>query len=80
MRAKIEKWGDGLALRIPEALAELIGLTDGREIEVGVENGRLVVTPPRPGRLSFEEMCAQVTDENRHGEIDTGPAVGNEAW
>ena len=80
MRARIEKLGDGLVLQIPEAVAELAGLTDGGEVGLSVDNVRLVVTPPRSGRLSFEEMCARVTDENRHGEIDTGPAVGNEAW
>ncbi|HEX8904976.1 MAG TPA: AbrB/MazE/SpoVT family DNA-binding domain-containing protein [Longimicrobiaceae bacterium] len=80
MRAKIQKSGDDLVLRIPDEVAEVVGLTDGGEVELSVENGRLVVAPPRAGRLSFEEMCARVTDENRHGEIDTGPAAGNEAW
>jgi hypothetical protein len=40
--------------------------------------------PPRKLRLSFEEMCALVTEENRHDEIDSGPPVGREftgdAW
>jgi antitoxin MazE len=28
----------------------------------------------------LEELVAQVTPENRHEEIDFGPAEGNEAW
>lgn len=29
-------------------------------------------------RYSLSELCAQMTAENRHGEIDSGPPVGRE--
>lgn len=29
---------------------------------------------------TLEELVAGITDENRHQEVDFGPAVGNEAW
>jgi antitoxin component of MazEF toxin-antitoxin module len=29
---------------------------------------------------TLEELVAQITAENRHGEIDWGPAVGKEIW
>ncbi len=29
---------------------------------------------------SLSSLLERVTDENRHGEVETGPAVGNEAW
>ncbi len=31
-------------------------------------------------RLKLEDLVAQVTEENAHGEVSTGPAVGNEVW
>ncbi len=31
-------------------------------------------------RLKLEDLVAQVREENAHGEISTGPAVGNEVW
>ena len=31
-------------------------------------------------RLKLEDLVAQVTEENAHKEIATGPAVGNEVW
>ena len=31
-------------------------------------------------RLKLEDLVAQVTEENVHGEVSTGPAVGNEVW
>jgi len=30
--------------------------------------------------ITLEELMARVTDDNRHEEIDTGPACGNEEW
>ncbi len=36
---------------------------------------------PVPERiLTLEQLLAQITDDNRHSEVETGPAVGNEAW
>jgi antitoxin component of MazEF toxin-antitoxin module len=29
---------------------------------------------------TLEELLAQITDENQHEYIDTGPAIGNEYW
>jgi antitoxin MazE len=79
VRAKLQKWGNGLGLRVPKALAQSAGLREGGEVELTVQNGRLVVTPVEED-LSLEEMLDQVTEENRHGLIDWGPAVGKEAW
>ena len=31
-------------------------------------------------RLKLADLVAQVTEENTHGEVSTGPAVGNEVW
>ena len=31
-------------------------------------------------RLKLANLVAQVTEESTHGEISTGPAVGNEVW
>ena len=79
MRAKIQKWGNGTGLRVPKAIANGASLHAGAEVELTVVNGRLVVTPVEQ-ELSLEEMFDRVTDENRHGLIDWGPAVGKEAW
>lgn len=40
------------------------------------KNRRTVKLP----RLKLEDLVAQVTEENAHGEVSTGPAVGNEVW
>ena len=80
MRAKIQKWGNSLAVRIPKALAELVELSDGREVELSVEDGKMIVQPARKRRYTLDELVAGITEENRHEEIGTGLRVGNEAW
>ena len=80
MRAKIQKWGNSLAVRIPKALADLVELSDGREVELSVEDGKMIVQPARKRRYTLDELVAGITDENRHDEIGAGSSVGNEAW
>ena len=80
MVTKVQKWGNSLAVRIPKALARQIEAESGCDVDLAVEDGRLIVTPVNRHRYTLEELVAGITPENRHGEIDTGPSVGREAW
>src|SRR5437588_9377622 len=45
------RWGNSLAVRIPRALAEALRVSDGKQAEIKVENGTLVLRPiVKPGR------------------------------
>jgi antitoxin MazE len=66
-------------VRIPTVLASRARIVDGAEVELSVDDGRLIVaTVEREPTL--DEMLDQVTPENRHGLLDWGPAVGKEGW
>lgn len=80
MKARIQKWGNSLAVRIPHAYASETGLGVDTPIEVEVINGQLVITPLTTPSYNLDDLLAQITDENRHDEISTGASVGNEAW
>jgi antitoxin MazE len=80
MRARVQRWGNSLALRIPKAFATETGLESGSEVELTLDDGRLIVTPLAPTSYDLDELLAQVTPENLHGEVDTGSSVGDEAW
>jgi antitoxin MazE len=80
MKTRIQKWGNSLALRIPKALAAGAQLEQDSLVELTLVDGRLTLFPIAQPALTLEELLAQVTDENRHREVDTGPAVGNEVW
>jgi antitoxin MazE len=80
MKTRIQKWGNSLALRIPKSVAAESHLEQGMLVEVSLLDGKLLVTPLRPPAVSLEELLQGITPENLHHEVDTGPAVGNEAW
>lgn len=43
-------------------------------------DGSLIVTPVARGDVRLADLLALVTNENLHDGIDSGVAVGGEAW
>ena len=80
LRSKVHKWGNSLAIRIPKAFAVELGVDQYSEVEISVADGHLVVSPTDGTPYTLEGLLAGVTRENRHVEVATGPAVGDEAW
>lgn len=80
MRTRVGKWGNSLAVRIPRAFAEEIGVDEDTEVEMTVTDEALVVAPVRVRRYALENLLERVTEENLHDEVDTGRSVGREAW
>lgn len=80
MKAKVQRWGNSLAVRIPKAFAEEVGLTDDSPIEMRLVKGGLLVEPSSEWLPSLDEMLLEVTESNLHDEVDAGPAQGSEAW
>ncbi len=80
MKTRIQKWGNSLALRIPKAFADEVGLQRETSVEVSLADGKIVVTPVTKSKLTLEQLLSKVTKENMHHEVDTGSGVGNETW
>ena len=80
MHARIGKWGNSLALRIPRSVANEAGLSFDATVELSLRENELVVSLARAPRTELERLLAGITDANRHGEVDTGPPVGGEVW
>ena len=80
MKARIQKWGNSLALRIPKSFAQEVGLESNAPVDILLEDRRLIVVPEAASQFVLEELLQQVTKDNLHHEVDTGPATGNETW
>lgn len=80
MRTKIVKWGNSLGLRIPKSFAQEVLMSEGSAVDLGIENGLLIIRVIEARPVALEDLLAGVTAENRHGEVDTGDAVGGEVW
>ena len=77
MKSKVCLWGNSLAIRVPKAMGDELGLLKDSMVELEVSEGQLVVTPIAKV-FSLEEMVARITPENRHTEVDWGAPQGNE--
>lgn len=80
MKSRVQKWGNSLALRIPKSFATEAGLREDMPVELSLREGEIVIQPLSRAPLTLDELLRGVTKENLHGEWDTGPAVGREAW
>jgi antitoxin MazE len=80
MHAKIQKWGNSLALRIPKAFAVDTQLENNSMVDISVVEGQIIVKPLVKADWTLEELLAGINKENIHNEIDTGNTTGNEVW
>lgn len=80
MFTTVARWGNSLAIRIPQHLVKEIQLAEGAEVELVVIDGNLAIKPRPRKSYSLEELIAAITPENLHSEVESGAAVGNEVW
>lgn len=80
MKTRIQKWGNSLALRIPRPFAEESHLHEESAVDISVRNGKLVVALLVERAPTLDDLIEQITERNRHHEVETGGAVGNEVW
>ena len=73
----IRKWGSSLAVRIPKAIAEQWGVSEGSAIEMDSQGDRVVM---RKQTYDLADMLTRVTADNLHPEQDIGETQGNEQW
>jgi len=76
--AQIVKWGNSLAVRIPKPVAEEAGVREGDPITIEAAEGRIQLRRRKQRAPTLRELVAQITSENRYGEVHTGHARGKE--
>lgn len=79
MRNKLAKWGNSLAVRIPQSVAAESGVAEGQAVTVTSDRGLIIIAPEIP-QISLDELLSKVTKDNIHSETDWGPPVGREIW
>lgn len=75
--AHVGRWGSSLAVRIPRAVAEQCGVSEGSAMEMEVRSGRIVM---RKNNYNLADMVERITPENVHSEVDFGGPEGEEIW
>lgn len=79
MEAKVRKWGNSLGIRIPQSIAEDIGLSQDSVVSLEVRGGELILRP-KASKYTLDELLLSIKPENIHTETNWGKPVGKEKW
>jgi antitoxin MazE len=80
MQVRIAKWGNSLAVRLPKAIAEDLGLTEGQPVDVAIDKGAVRLRP-QSGPVSLSELIAEAKRLGSAAQpeiVDWGADVGAE--
>lgn len=82
MLTKLQKWGNSQGLRLPKDLLSSLHLAVGDEVEVSVEQGRIVIEPVTQirGKYSLKALVREIPANYQVQEENWGQASGKEAW
>ena len=80
MKARVRKWGNSAAVRIPASVIQATHLDLDEVVDVREEAGRIVIEPVRQKTYELSKLLKGITTKNRHEAVDFGPAVGKEVW
>lgn len=69
MHARVQRWGNSLALRLPKVAVEQLGVSEGDELVVS-----------RVYRYRLIDLLDGVARKHVHREVSTGQRRGREAW
>jgi len=78
MQTSVQKWGNGLGIRIPRSPADQAQSSKGSVVEVEEGDGVIPIRAVAPEEYALDELVAGSTEENRYGEVDTGEPMGRE--
>lgn len=80
MKTTVQKWGNSYAVRIPKSFIKEVGLEYRTDVEMTLEDGKLVIQPAKEETVKLDELLSKVTKKNLHTAVETGAPVGNETW
>lgn len=78
MRARVSKWGNSLAIRLPKAAVDSLRVHEGEAVDMVIEGDKLVVRARR--RYTLAELVAQMRPEDEPEVLDEvdAPPLGDE--
>jgi antitoxin component of MazEF toxin-antitoxin module len=77
MRARVSKWGNSLAIRLPQAAVRSLRVHEGEQVELSIKGDRVEISAARP-RYRLADLLSEITPDNQPEPIDF-PPVGEEA-
>ena len=77
MAVIVKKWGNSLAVRLPQAVARAANISLEQEVRVTASGGKIII---EPAQLSFDidDLVKAITAKNRHDSLISSAARGAE--
>jgi len=76
---KVQKWGNSLAVRLPQNIAKEADMEEGSALSLHTENRTVVLKPARKKPV-LQGLIAKIKPRNIHKEVDWGKPQGKEIW
>lgn len=76
MRSKVGIWGGSAAIRLPKAVVERLGVREGEDLDLSLENATLIVRPLAP-RYTLAQLLHEADTLTPPEVLDDEP-VGSE--
>ena len=80
MEVLTRKLDDTLTLQIPASFASELGLEPNSDVDLSIVGSTIFICHTRRPRVLLDDLLEKVTESNLHGEVDTGPDIGQERW
>jgi antitoxin MazE len=77
---QVAKWGNSLAVRIPQAIVRDARLAEGDRLSLDLAGDGSIVLRSRYRKYSLDQLVAGIKPKNRHNETDWGVPQGQESW
>lgn len=75
----VAQWGNSLAIRIAQNIAQQVNLEPGVAISLEVVGDRIVIVPQHQ-KYTLEKLLEGASPQDFDGEYDWGEPVGEEIW
>ena len=77
MAVIVKKWGNSLAVRLPQAVVREANISLEQEVRVSASGGKIIIEPARPS-FDIDVLVKAITPANRHDLLIPGAARGTE--
>ena len=80
MKAKVQKWGNSLGIRIPKVIAIKAELAEGSEVELDENEGSVTIRRSKR-KVTLKLVLKSLKKFGPYDEeTEWAPAIGNEIW
>lgn len=83
----IKKWGNSQGVRLPKEVMNIIGWKENDNVEISVDNGKIIIEKIKPKYLNLKERLEAFYNKpiddifiDDTQEVDVGTHVGEEVW